>query len=102
MDKVQEQKLSRMDDKHLPKPNISVPALNLDTEKKRPNSTNTSPKSQSNKPSGVRWNCLCSPTTHAGSFRCRLHRGHGMTRGGSVGSNLSELALKSSSISDLA
>ncbi|KAL3501129.1 hypothetical protein ACH5RR_035578 [Cinchona calisaya] len=19
-------------------------------------------------------NCLCSPTTHAGSFRCRLHR----------------------------
>uniref|UniRef100_A0A5K1B4U5 Uncharacterized protein n=1 Tax=Nymphaea colorata TaxID=210225 RepID=A0A5K1B4U5_9MAGN len=20
-------------------------------------------------------NCLCSPTTHAGSFRCRLHRG---------------------------
>ncbi|XP_052160117.1 uncharacterized protein LOC127777550 [Oryza glaberrima] len=21
--------------------------------------------------------CLCSPTTHAGSFRCRLHRGGG-------------------------
>ncbi|KAI3720348.1 hypothetical protein L6452_21264 [Arctium lappa] len=22
----------------------------------------------------VKNNCLCSPTTHAGSFRCRLHR----------------------------
>ncbi|KAI4376622.1 hypothetical protein MLD38_014364 [Melastoma candidum] len=24
--------------------------------------------------SGTRW-CLCSPTRHAGSFRCRHHRG---------------------------
>lgn len=24
-------------------------------------------------------NCLCSPTTHAGSFRCRLHRAPTMT-----------------------
>ncbi|KAI3818125.1 hypothetical protein L1987_11928 [Smallanthus sonchifolius] len=24
----------------------------------------------------TRNNCLCSPTTHAGSFRCRLHRTH--------------------------
>nr|AFK43613.1 unknown [Lotus japonicus] len=25
-------------------------------------------------PSMTKTNCLCSPTTHAGSFRCRLHR----------------------------
>ncbi|KAJ0037670.1 hypothetical protein Pint_22870 [Pistacia integerrima] len=25
-------------------------------------------------PSSAKSNCLCSPTTHAGSFRCRLHR----------------------------
>ncbi|KAK2640014.1 hypothetical protein Ddye_027809 [Dipteronia dyeriana] len=35
--------------------------------------------------------CLCSPTTHVGSFRCRHHRSlaAGMPRTGSVGSNLS-------------
>ncbi|CAL5031170.1 unnamed protein product [Urochloa decumbens] len=27
-----------------------------------------------NSPSDVR-RCICSPTTHPGSFRCRLHRG---------------------------
>ncbi|KAM7252255.1 hypothetical protein ACFE04_024138 [Oxalis oulophora] len=50
-----------------------------------------------------RFNCLCSPTTHVGSFRCRHHRGLGglgMTRGGSVGSNLSMLAAKSGHISN--
>lgn len=31
--------------------------------------------------------CLCSPTTHAGSFRCRLHRG-------SVGAGLHEMGGK--------
>lgn len=25
-------------------------------------------------------NCLCSPTTHAGSFRCRLHRAPSLQR----------------------
>ncbi|CAL5042015.1 unnamed protein product [Urochloa decumbens] len=35
--------------------------------------------------------CLCSPTMHAGSFRCRLHRGIG---GGSVGSGLHEMSKK--------
>ncbi|KAK8620568.1 hypothetical protein V6N13_067040 [Hibiscus sabdariffa] len=32
------------------------------------------------RPSGSKLNCLCSPTTHAGSFRCRYHRA-GMPRG---------------------
>jgi hypothetical protein len=31
--------------------------------------------------------CMCSPTTHAGSFRCRLHRG-------SVGAALHEMGKK--------
>ncbi|KAK4750594.1 hypothetical protein SAY87_004076 [Trapa incisa] len=43
-----------------------------------------------------KWNCLCSPTTHAGSFRCRLHRGTGLSRAHhSVGANLSDLGAKS-------
>ncbi|RZC71336.1 hypothetical protein C5167_034540 [Papaver somniferum] len=28
---------------------------------------------------GAKINCLCSPTTHAGSFRCRFHRAHNST-----------------------
>ncbi|ESQ48701.1 hypothetical protein EUTSA_v10021795mg [Eutrema salsugineum] len=47
------------------------------------------------KSSSVRQNCLCAPTTHPGSFRCRYHRrnaGLGMSRGISVPSNLSMLA----------
>ena len=31
-------------------------------------------------PSGAKSNCLCSPTTHAGSFRCRLHRSPSLQR----------------------
>ncbi|KAG2573187.1 hypothetical protein PVAP13_7KG231700 [Panicum virgatum] len=27
--------------------------------------------------------CICAPTTHPGSFRCRLHRGVGMPRSAS-------------------
>ncbi|KAJ8500203.1 hypothetical protein OPV22_010755 [Ensete ventricosum] len=38
--------------------------------------------------------CLCSPTTHAGSFRCRLHRNSLHHSSASVGSGLSELAEK--------
>ncbi|KAJ0263946.1 hypothetical protein HA466_0023870 [Hirschfeldia incana] len=46
------------------------------------------------KSSSVRLNCLCAPTTHPGSFRCRYHRRNsalGMSRGISVPSNLSML-----------
>ncbi|KAG2333198.1 hypothetical protein Bca52824_004378 [Brassica carinata] len=38
-----------------------------------------------------RQNCLCSPTTHAGSFRCRHHRFGSLTRAGSLGSNFTVL-----------
>ncbi|THU64037.1 hypothetical protein C4D60_Mb01t22220 [Musa balbisiana] len=44
------------------------------------------------KQSSQRLSCLCSPTTHAGSFRCRLHRSSLRPSTGSVGSGLSELA----------
>ncbi|KAG7024984.1 hypothetical protein SDJN02_13804, partial [Cucurbita argyrosperma subsp. argyrosperma] len=49
-------------------------------------------------PSSAKASCLCSPTTHIGSFRCRHHRHTGMLRGRSVGSNLSELAHKSTDL----
>ncbi|XP_010487072.1 PREDICTED: uncharacterized protein LOC104765098 [Camelina sativa] len=52
------------------------------------------------KSSSVRQNCLCAPTTHPGSFRCRYHRrnaGLGMSRGISVPSNLSMLVGDSNS-----
>ncbi|KAK3009006.1 hypothetical protein RJ639_013346 [Escallonia herrerae] len=32
-------------------------------------------------------NCLCSPTTHPGSFRCRLHRTPSFQRSKSIDSN---------------
>ncbi|KAK2983326.1 hypothetical protein RJ640_016064 [Escallonia rubra] len=32
-------------------------------------------------------NCLCSPTTHPGSFRCRLHRTPSLQRSKSIDSN---------------
>ncbi|GMH31112.1 hypothetical protein Nepgr_032955 [Nepenthes gracilis] len=31
-------------------------------------------------PSITKGNCLCSPTSHAGSFRCRLHRASSLQR----------------------
>ncbi|MED6187195.1 hypothetical protein PIB30_074161 [Stylosanthes scabra] len=48
------------------------------------------------KSSSGRFECLCSPTTHAGSFRCRHHRGKeaAMRRAVSVDSNLSALGSK--------
>uniref|UniRef100_A0A7C8Z0X5 Uncharacterized protein n=2 Tax=Opuntia streptacantha TaxID=393608 RepID=A0A7C8Z0X5_OPUST len=41
-------------------------------------------------------NCLCAPTTHAGSFRCRLHRNGSSFRRLSIGADLNELDDKSS------
>ncbi|KAL3819284.1 hypothetical protein ACJIZ3_005189 [Penstemon smallii] len=33
--------------------------------------------------------CLCSPTTHAGSFRCRMHRDPSLQRTKSIGGSQS-------------
>ncbi|KAL2493626.1 uncharacterized protein Fot_37421 [Forsythia ovata] len=80
------------------KPKIIVPHLCLN-EMANPSHLSTSiPSSpvQLRKTSSVTYNCLCSPTTHAGSFRCRYHRNTSLTRNSmSVGTKLSELAGKS-------
>lgn len=81
---------------------LSLPEINLE-ELKKHTILVVSPRARApavTKSSSTRWNCLCSPTTHAGSFRCRHHRSSGMHSGGSVGSNLSELARKSGAIGD--
>ncbi|CAL0312472.1 unnamed protein product [Lupinus luteus] len=41
----------------------------------------TSPKSDGGVTSLPKGHCLCSPTTHEGSFRCRLHRSSGTGTG---------------------
>ncbi|KAE8719307.1 Phototropic-responsive NPH3 family protein [Hibiscus syriacus] len=38
-------------------------------------------------PSVTRTSCLCSPTTHPGSFRCRLHRAPSLKRTKSIDSH---------------
>ncbi|PON32972.1 hypothetical protein PanWU01x14_356530 [Parasponia andersonii] len=83
---------------------LNIPEINLEELKKHTHILVVSPRGVQapavTKSSSTRWNCLCSPTTHAGSFRCRHHRSSGMNRGSSVGSNLSELARKSGAIGD--
>ncbi|CAK9170213.1 unnamed protein product, partial [Ilex paraguariensis] len=80
------------------KPKIIASQICLETVKKSsglPSSMPSSPIALT-KTTSVRYNCLCSPTTHAGSFRCRYHRSASLTRSSiSVGSKLSELAGKS-------
>ncbi|TYK19387.1 putative PGPS/D10 protein [Cucumis melo var. makuwa] len=56
--------------------------------------------SRMTKSPSIKSNCLCSPTTHIGSFRCRRHRSTAMSRGASVGSNLSDLGQKSETMED--
>ncbi|KAJ6298345.1 hypothetical protein OIU76_019489 [Salix suchowensis] len=87
-------------------PEIMAQAIDMEVLKKNSplHSSVTSPRLHRalTKPrSTERGNCLCSPTTHAGSFKCRFHRSSGMIRGGSIGSNLSELVGKSRAINDL-
>lgn len=45
-------------------------------------------------------NCLCSPTTHPGSFRCRMHRSTSHIGSTSFGSGLSELADKTTNFAN--
>ena len=41
--------------------------------------TTTTGGSMKSSPKGVMGQCLCSPTTHQGSFRCRFHRSNSTT-----------------------
>ncbi|XP_022143490.1 uncharacterized protein LOC111013367 [Momordica charantia] len=80
----------------------ALPELDLDELKKSSHNLVMSPTalSRMSKSPSTKSNCLCSPTTHIGSFRCRRHRSTAISRGGSVGSNLSDLAQKSAAMED--
>lgn len=81
-------------------PKINMPEINLDDLKKHPHLLVSPSLKETKAKQSARWkNCLCSPTTHVGSFRCRHHRNSSLHRGGSVGSKLSELAHKSGAVS---
>ncbi|KAL3646154.1 hypothetical protein CASFOL_011334 [Castilleja foliolosa] len=81
------------------KPTVFVPNLLVDTAKATSSSSVPSSPVGLRKAASARSSCLCSPTTHAGSFRCRQHRNNspGIRQGAmSVGSKLSELATEKS------
>ncbi|KAK2979707.1 hypothetical protein RJ640_004896 [Escallonia rubra] len=80
---------------------FAVPKLDINEIKNQPSAVQHVPspvqrggsaEQPSSSHSGTRTsNCLCSPTTHPGSFRCRLHRNVGLGQGGgSAGSSPSE------------
>lgn len=55
----------------------NVEMRNKDMKVKIPSNTGVEFQVQgglTRQPSMTKTNCLCSPTTHVGSFRCRLHR----------------------------
>ncbi|KAI3774841.1 hypothetical protein L1987_49403 [Smallanthus sonchifolius] len=75
---------------------IDLQELSLEDDmntKTVPTSTPSSPTTR--KPStATKMNCLCAPTNHPGSFRCRQHRASGLgnRRTVSVGANLHQLS----------
>ncbi|OIS96462.1 hypothetical protein A4A49_05009 [Nicotiana attenuata] len=85
------------------KKKLNLPHICLEAVKNSPPLPSSTPSSPSalRKASSVKYSCLCSPTTHAGSFRCRYHRNAALTRTSmSVGSKLSELATGKQCCSD--
>ncbi|KAK1296374.1 hypothetical protein QJS10_CPB15g00984 [Acorus calamus] len=83
---------------------LSIPDSPLACDKRPPPLEIASPSSTNARPATLQKqmsvrNCLCSPTTHVGSFRCRYHRSSSLSRGnnGSI-ENLSELSEKSPSV----
>jgi len=83
--------------KHINGTQMEISNLNMDVIKNQSNMhVSESPTSERilKKSSSERRNCLCSPTTHVGSFKCRHHR-VGMSHANS-GSNLSAMDSKHS------
>uniref|UniRef100_A0A2P2LDI8 Peroxiredoxins prx-1 prx-2 prx-3 n=1 Tax=Rhizophora mucronata TaxID=61149 RepID=A0A2P2LDI8_RHIMU len=72
---------------------MASPSITISTSPKSGNGEGTT-AAQSSSPRGQ---CLCSPTTHQGSFRCRLHRSRSssawMTRSKSMPENNSVTSL---------
>ncbi|KAK4778596.1 hypothetical protein SAY86_006124 [Trapa natans] len=101
--RADQQKLPRIEDhnKHLHHPKLGGSPFSIE-DIHRNSPLMLSPRSHvggcsARHPASRKWNYLCSPTTHAGSFRCRLHRGSGLTRAHhSASANLSDMGAKSS------
>ncbi|KAG8387156.1 hypothetical protein BUALT_Bualt03G0223900 [Buddleja alternifolia] len=96
---------SKTKNENYEKPKIIVPNIYIDEMKTPTRSSSSIPSSpvgnKLRKSASIRQNCLCSPTQHAGSFRCRYHRSTSMPRSSmSVGSKLSELTGKSPEMCD--
>ncbi|KAL4588862.1 hypothetical protein LXL04_001759 [Taraxacum kok-saghyz] len=64
-------------------------SLEDDMHKTRIEALSTPSSPRGRKSNAMKISCLCAPTNHPGSFRCRYHR-----NSVSVGSNLSELAYR--------
>ncbi|KAL1555442.1 hypothetical protein AAHA92_11180 [Salvia divinorum] len=74
------------------KPTIAIPNRSISVMNAMPQASSVPTTPVLEKAKSLRSNCLCSPTTHAGSFRCRNHRSASLTRNSmSVGAKLSEL-----------
>lgn len=65
---------------------LDLQELSLDDDTNSSKTLLSTPSSPTSKKSSAKKSCLCAPTTHPGSFRCRKHR-----NSASVGANLSEL-----------
>lgn len=87
---AQEQRIGELHEKPSPRTNASK----LRWEALRNSLQLASPRQPKGeeKPASMKANCLCSPTTHPGSFRCRIHRNTLNQNSMSVGSKLSEMA----------
>ncbi|KAL7602286.1 uncharacterized protein LOC111918661 [Lactuca sativa] len=73
-----------------PKIDLNELSLEDDMNNARIEALSSNPSSpRARKSSAMKISCLCAPTNHPGSFRCRYHR-----NSVSVGSNLSELAYR--------
>ncbi|KAF2307051.1 hypothetical protein GH714_024550 [Hevea brasiliensis] len=92
--RTKEEQKERMDsgqifDKTNKQVEIPSEAENISGGVTKPQTTPTSGSAMpqlTRQPSATKNNCLCSPTSHAGSFRCRLHRAPSLQRTKSIDS----------------
>ncbi|KAK8668142.1 hypothetical protein V6N13_105609 [Hibiscus sabdariffa] len=73
------EKSGTMDSGQMSKADLKV-EIPSETETVEVHAPPTSASGLTRQPSVTKTNCLCSPTTHPGSFRCRLHRAPSLQR----------------------
>ncbi|KAK8522521.1 hypothetical protein V6N12_056229 [Hibiscus sabdariffa] len=73
------EKSGTMDSGQMSKTDLKV-EIPSETETVEVHAPPTSASGLTRQPSVSKTNCLCSPTTHPGSFRCRLHRAPSLQR----------------------